>query len=165
MNLIPDDCNSLLLTWIHFGYTLKYPSARWISLSLSPSFRPMAGQTGGHFEREELVCAFVQLFILYHEESLMIILFFCFFWQGTCQSVMSLTFGSELSPSGMRADHHHFSFFFFLLFLFFLLIIIIYVHILWVFSLPPPFFFFVFFLFFFFYFLFLYTRTKVSGDV
>lgn len=133
-------------------------------LSLSPSFRPMAGQTGGHFEREELVCAFVQLLYILPRREFddNLIFFFSFFFlqererQGTYQSGMSLTFGSELSPSGMRADHHHFSFFFF--FLFFLLIIIIYVHILWVFSLPPSF-------FSFFYFLFLYTRTKVSGDV
>jgi hypothetical protein len=104
-------------------------------LSLSPSFRPMAGQTGGHFEREELVCAFVQLlYIIPRREFDDNLIFFFFFLsarererQGTYQSGMSLTFGSELSPSGMRADHHHFSFFF-LSFFFFSYLLLLYTY-------------------------------------
>ena len=155
MNLIPDDCNSLLLTWIHFGYTLKYPSARWISLSLSPSFRPMAGQTGGHFEREELVCAFVQLFILYHEESLMIILFFCFFLSAREREtrdmsechVTNIWLGTLSFGDARRSSSFLFFFFFFSFFSFYLLLL--YTYTFCVFLVFPLHFFFCFCFFFF----------------
>ena len=156
MNLIPDDCNSLLLTWIHFGYTLKYPSARWISLSLSPSFRPMAGQTGGHFEREELVCAFVQLFILYHEESLMIILFFCFFLSARERETRDMSechvtniWLGTLSFGDARRSSSFLFFFFFSFFSFYLLLLYTYTFCEFL-VFPLHFFFFLFFFFLFF---------------